>query len=259
MNASSRNNPSGRVAGSEGGPRPQPCEDGGGEPDRPRRVVNFYGRDFVVSKDVLIPRPETEQLIDSALILAGKPYLPGVRPTPRVLPEHPIILDVGTGSGCIAITIQKELPNSTVYATDISEKALQIATKNAAKHGTPIPFIISHLLEKVNSNHLPTPDLIIANLPYVDENWEWLDKAALSHEPAIALYAANHGLALIYELLHQASTLQIPYLILEADPCQHSAITKRAISQNYQLIDTRGFSLTFRIISASKNTPQASH
>ena len=113
---------------------------------------DFYGRDFLVTPDVLIPRPETEQIIDAILNLAGKPYLPGVKPAPRVLPENPVILDVGTGSGCIAITIKKELPEAEVYATDISEKALKIAQKNAAKHGAPISFIISHLCKNVNIN-----------------------------------------------------------------------------------------------------------
>ena len=69
-------------------------------------VQDFYGRDFIVTPDVLIPRPETEQLIDTVLNLAGKPYLTGIKPSPRVLPENPVILDVGTGSGCIAITLK---------------------------------------------------------------------------------------------------------------------------------------------------------
>ena len=199
---------------------------------------DFYGRDFLVTPDVLIPRPETEQIIDAILNLAGKPYLPGVKPAPRVLPENPVILDVGTGSGCIAITIKKELPEAEVYATDISEKALKIAQKNAAKHGTPISFIISHLCKNVKT----TPDIIVANLPYVDENWDWLDKEALSHEPFVALYAEDHGLKLIKELI---DTVNSKYLILEADPCQHDEIVSYARSK-YELTETRGFILVFR-------------
>ena len=177
---------------------------------------NFYGRNFIVTPDVLIPRPETEQIIDAVLNLAGKPYLPGVKPAKRVLPPNPIILDVGTGSGCIAITIKKEFPEAEVYATDISRKALKIAQKNAAKHGTHISFTISHLCQNVNNpkdccprgvgstkrknsfyTHAPsavnfTPDVIVANLPYVDKKWDWLDKESLSFEPAIAKKGLQH-------------------------------------------------------------------
>lgn len=208
----------------------------------PSKTKDFYGRDFYVTKDVLIPRPETEQLIDMVLNFAGKPYLPGVKPGKRILPERPVVLDVGTGSGCIAITLALELPEATVYASDISKKALKVAQKNAALLGAPIHLIIAHLLEKVKSGDLPTPDLIVANLPYVDETWDWLDKKALSNEPAIALYAKDHGLALIKELLDTADS---KYLILEADPCQHQTIIDYASRQNYTLIDQKGFILGF--------------
>lgn len=199
---------------------------------------DFYGRDFLVTPDVLIPRPETEQIIDAVLNLAGKPYLPGVSPSLRILPENPVILDVGTGSGCIATTIKKELPEAKVYATDISEKALKIAQKNADKHSAPISLIISHLLNNVKF----TPDIIVANLPYVDENWDWLDKEALSHEPSIALYTKDHGLKLIKELINTANS---KYLILEADPCQHYEIINYAAKKGLQHLETRGFILTF--------------
>ncbi len=203
---------------------------------------DFYGRDFMVTPDVLIPRPETEQIIDSVLNLAGKSYLPGVKPAPRKLPQNPTILDVGTGSGCIAITIKKELEEAKVYASDISEKAINIARKNAENHGTPISFIISHLLKNVNF----TPNLIVANLPYVDENWDWLNKDSLSYEPEIALYAKDHGLKLIKELISESTSRQIPYLILEADPCQHQQIIDYAKKAGFKLIEARGFILCFK-------------
>ena len=206
-------------------------------------IQDFYGRDFIVTPDTLIPRPETEQLIDTVLTLAGKPYLPGVKAPKRALPEAPTILDVGTGSGCIAITLKLELSEAEVYASDISEKALKIAQKNAAKHGTPITFIISHLLEKVKSGDLPTPDIIVANLPYVDEDWDWLDKKSLSYEPSIALYAKDHGLALIKQLINETTDLHIPRLILEADPCQHEAIINYAAQKGLKLVEARGFIL----------------
>ena len=205
---------------------------------------DFYGRNFIVTPDVLIPRPETEQIIDAVLTLAGKPYLPGVKAPKRVLPENPIILDVGTGSGCIAITLKLELPEAELYASDISEKALKIARKNALKHGVSITSIVSHLLEKVKSGDIPNPDVIVANLPYVDENWDWLDEKSLSYEPSIALYAKDHGLILIKKLIDEATELKIPHLIIEADPCQHEQIIRYA--KYYDLIRTNGYILSFK-------------
>ena len=204
-------------------------------------VQDFYGRVFLVTPDVLIPRPETEQIIDAVLNLAGKPYLPGVKPSKGRLKTNPIILDVGTGSGCIAITIKKELENAEVYATDVSEKAIQIAQKNATKYSAHINIIISYLLEKVNI----TPDLIVANLPYVDKDWNWLDKESLAYEPSIALYANDHGLALIKELINQASLRHIKYLILESDPCQHESLIEYAKLRRYKHIETRGYIICF--------------
>lgn len=209
-------------------------------------LANFYGRDFFVTKDVLTPRPETEQIIDACLSLAGKPYLPGVKPEPRKLPKNPKILDVGTGSGCIAITLKLELPEAEITATDISKKALKVAQKNAEKFGIHGPhlFIISHLLENVKFTPKNRPDLIVANLPYVDKNWDWVDQEALKSDPSVALYAKDGGLALIKSLIDQASALKIPYLILEADPCQHKTIINYA--KNYKLLKRTGLILTFR-------------
>ena len=208
---------------------------------------NFYGRDFLVTEDVLTPRPETEQLIDAVLSLAGKPFLPGVKPTARKLPENPAILDVGTGSGCIAVTLKKELPDATVIATDVSKLALLIAKKNADKYDADVSMLVSDLLEKVKDNIIPTPDLVVANLPYVDVDWEWLDKTALESDPAIALYADDHGLKLIKQLVDEASSLRIKYLVMEADPCQHGAVIEYAWTKDYSLIDERGFILSFEI------------
>lgn len=206
-----------------------------------RGIQDFYGRDFIVTPNVLIPRPETEQIIDTVLSLAGKPFLPGVKPSKRILPSNPIILDVGTGSGCIAITLKKELPEADVYASDISKKAIKIAQKNAKNHSATIHFIISHLLNNVKF----TPDVIVANLPYVDKDWSWLDKSALNHEPDIALYANNRGYALIYKLIEEASKQKVKHLILEADPCQHNDIVTHAKKNKYRLNKTQGYVLYF--------------
>ena len=202
-------------------------------------LSNYYGRDFLISPDVLIPRPETELMIDAVLNLVGKSYLPGVKPSEAKLPQDLAIVDVGTGSGCIAITLKLELPDAKVVATDVSEKALKIAEKNADSLGAKIEFLQSDLLEKVDTK----PDLIVANLPYVDENWEWVDKEALSKEPALALYADNGGLKLIYKLIDQVVERGIKHLILEADPCQHERIINYANKKGLTLRETRGFIL----------------
>lgn len=204
-----------------------------------RGYQDFYGRNFKVTPDVLIPRPETEQIIDEALNLAGKSYLPGVKPSDRVLPEHPLILDVGTGSGIIAITLKLELPEATVIGLDISSLALKIAQENAAHLNATVDFKISDLLESYRGEK---PALIVANLPYVDETWEWLDKEALSAEPRLALFAKDGGLALIKRLLQEIIAHDFhPKILLEMDPCQHETLIQFAKKLGYKHQKTTGY------------------
>ena len=198
---------------------------------------NFYGRDYIINSDVLIPRPETEMMVDAVLNLVGKPYLPGVKPSKAVLPRDLTIVDVGTGSGCIAITLKLELPDAKVIATDISRKALEVAKKNATRLGAEIEFLQSDLLNVIDIK----PDLVVANLPYVDENWDWVDREALSREPSIALYAKDGGLELIYKLIDQVTGRGIKHLILEADPYQHEKTITYAKKKGLTLRETRGF------------------
>lgn len=208
---------------------------------------DFYGRDFLVSPDVLIPRPETEAAIDEVLLLAGKPYLPGMIAPRRKLPEKPLIIDVGTGSSCIATTLKLEIPEAEVVALDISESALAVARENAKRLGARVEFLWSDLLKNYQGK---MPDVIVANLPYVDENWEWLDKEALSFEPSGALYAEKHGLALIFELIDEIKELDnsksLMWVLLEADPCQHDDIIKYAKKAGLGHQKTSGFWLVFR-------------
>lgn len=203
-------------------------------------LINFYGRNFIVTPDVLMPRPETEQIIDKVKSLAGLPILPGVKPSSRILPKNPKILDVGTGSGCIAVTIKKELEDAIVTGVDIDESALKIAGKNAEKFDADITLKQSDLLENCQDKY----DVIIANLPYVDPDWDWIDKEALGKEPSLALYAEDHGLALIKRLITEIKE-KPNYLILEADPCQHKDIIDFAEKNGFQYSETRGFILTF--------------
>lgn len=204
-----------------------------------KEICNFYGRDFIVNPDVLIPRPETEQMIDMVLSLMGKPYLPGVKPEEAVLPENLTILDVGTGSGCIGVTLKCELPCARVVCSDISIKALVIAEENSIYHNADCKFLISDLLHDVRK----LPDLVVANLPYVDENWDWIDKEALAREPSIALYAPEGGLYYIKRLIRQCARRQISHLVLEADPCQHAEIIDFASKKGFTYCETLGFIL----------------
>lgn len=202
-------------------------------------LADFYGREFIVNPNVLIPRPETEAIVDMVLNLLGKPYLPGVKPSKARLAQNAKVLEIGTGSGCIAITLKLEAPELDIVATDISDKALEVARVNTEKFGVNIRLRKADLMDGVTEQF----DLMIANLPYVDKDWGWLDKKALSYEPSLALYAEDHGLKLIFRLIEQAGERRVPSLILEADPCQHDDIVNFAAKQGYSLIEKRGFAL----------------
>lgn len=156
----------------------------------------FYGRDFIVTPAVLIPRPETELLVEAAAAWAGQ------RPALH-------LVDVGTGSGCIAVTLARLLPEASVDATDISAEALAVARRNAEQHGVAarIHFHQGHLLEPIGER----PDLIVANLPYIaDTEWTAVDDTVKWYEPAVALRGGPDGLAQIRALLAQATTRLAP-------------------------------------------------
>ena len=184
-------------------------------------------------------------LVDAVLNLAGKAYLSGVIPAPAKLPKKCRILEVGTGSGCIAISLALELTETKITACDISDKALSVARENAKRLGAEVEFLKSDLMAGVRGEF----EVVVANLPYVDENWEWIDKKALSAEPEIALYAEDSGLALIKKLIEQTNARKVPFLILEADPCQHKQIIAYAGERGYNLLEVRGFGLVFRLNS----------
>ena len=156
----------------------------------------FYGRAFRVTRDVLIPRPETELVVSEALAcLRREPSVSG----------SPVVVDIGTGSGCIAITIALEQPAARVVATDISAPALAVAEDNARRLGAEDRITFRHgaLLADV---HGPI-DLIVSNPPYIAT----ADRASLavdvvSYEPAAALFAGEDGLAVVRPLIVAAAT-----------------------------------------------------
>ncbi len=155
----------------------------------------FIDIDLRVTPDVLIPRPETEQLVETAVKTAVKWGIDhGTRR----------IVDVGTGSGCIAISLARRLPHCTITAVDISPAPLTIAAENGAAFAPgQITFLQSDLLEKTNGRF----DIIAANLPYVTQTeWTRLDDGVKLFEPALALVGGENGLELIEKLLQQAVT-----------------------------------------------------
>lgn len=170
----------------------------------------FYTREFAVSPDVLIPRPESEDIINLAKEIAPKPLK---------------ILDVGTGSGCLAVTLKLEIPEVEVLALDISPEALEIARQNAKNLNADVKFRQSDLCSALKNDE--KFDLIVANLPYVDENWEWLSPE-LQYEPELALYARDGGLELIKRLIQQVPKhlSEQGKLILESDLLQHNELKR---------------------------------
>jgi len=150
----------------------------------------FYELDFTVTPAVLIPRPETELLVNEALTWA-KGH------------ESLHVVDVGTGSGCIAITLARYLPEAYIDATDISRAALAVAIENATRHvgAHRIHFHLGPLLAPVEE----PADLIVANLPYIsDHEWTMLDDGVKWYEPSSALKGGPKGLTLIAQMLDQA-------------------------------------------------------
>jgi len=183
----------------------------------------FYGRTFKVTTATLIPRPESETLIELL-----KELLPR---NEALLAEHPLrLVDVGTGSGCLGITAKLEHPELEVMLVDVSRHALKIAEENAHALHADVECLQGDLL----TSYPYQADFIIANLPYVNPEWERSPET--NHEPSLALFAEQNGLALINQLLLQTKDkLAIGgKIILEADPEQHDAIIKEA--KNYHLV-----------------------
>lgn len=173
----------------------------------------FFGLRFKITPDVLIPRPETEGLVELAL-----EWL-------RVNPDRRSCLDIGTGSGCIAISLARSIPDLHIIATDISHPAVQVAKGNARRHEVleQIQFLERDLFSGINQ----TFDLLVANLPYIPS--EKLKSLAVYHsEPVVALDGGKDGLHYIQEVMREAAQHLNPggaiFLELDED-CGASALT----------------------------------
>lgn len=189
----------------------------------------FYGRKFTVSTATLIPRPESEAMIE----LLGKLKLasPGR------------LVDVGTGSGCLGITAKLEHPELDVSLIDVDNHALNIAGKNADQLGADVTTIKSDLL----SDYPFVADIILANLPYVDPEWERSPET--NHEPSLALFAKDNGLDLIKKLINQTQTKLAKggYILIEADRRQHHFITTYAEQSGLKLTDSNGLIVMYQL------------
>jgi release factor glutamine methyltransferase len=173
--------------------------------------TEFYGLPFHVTRDVLIPRPETEHLVEKAIELAAHFH------TPR-------IVDVGTGSGCIAVTLARHLPQAHITTIDLSAAALAIAEENAKRNEVAIRFLEGDLFAPVAGEHF---DFVVSNPPYVPA----ADRASLSvevrdYEPAMALFAGDDGLEIYRSLIPAAFDALNPsgFLLLEIGYGQSPAI-----------------------------------
>lgn len=197
---------------------------------------DFYGHSFLVNEQVLVPRPESEVILAILDELMQDNHLRTV-------------LDIGTGSGCLAISIKLAHPDLVVSACDISESALSVARHNAAQllpSDQQVKFYQSDLL-----SDLPVDsrfDLIVANLPYLSPGQDGLSPE-LAYEPAIALYADDDGLSLIKQLIATAPAHLTPrgYLLLEMNANQIETVASYATDYRYQVVKQEPFHLLIRL------------
>jgi release factor glutamine methyltransferase len=190
--------------------------------------TEFYGLPFRVTRDVLIPRPETEHLVEKVIEIAGR--MGDTLHAPR-------IVDVGTGSGAIAVALAHELPRAHVTAVDLSAPALAIAQENAKRNGTAVRFLRGDLLAPLAGEQF---EIVVSNPPYVPA----ADRASLAvevrdYEPALALFAGDDGLDVYRRLIPAAFDVLAPggSLVLEIGYGQEQAITALLARSKFSQIE----------------------
>jgi release factor glutamine methyltransferase len=233
----------------------------------------FWGLEFEVTPDVLIPRPETEHVIEVALDRLAVRERRGGRKQ-ALTGEGLEIIDVGTGSGCIAVALAKELPAARFFATDISAAALAVAGRNAARHAVSerILFVECNLLTCATTSGATTPiareprapdgklssqfDLIVSNPPYVGRNEKnSLMREVRDHEPEVALYGGEEGYEIYADLIAQAAhhLKSSGLLVLELGHNSLPAVQPLLESPNWTNVGvTRDFAGVDRVIAAER-------
>ncbi|MBC7813270.1 MAG: peptide chain release factor N(5)-glutamine methyltransferase [Burkholderiales bacterium] len=199
----------------------------------------FYDRDFFVTPDVLIPRPETELLLEQALDFAKSR-------------ANLVAVDVGTGSGALSVTFAANAPNANVYAVDISPAALDVARRNASQHSANVTFFEGDLLQPLIERGINV-DLLMANLPYITSD-ELPTLAVSRYEPHLALDGGADGLDLVRRLLVQAPQVlnsgALVLLEIGADQGEAARELAQAVFSEVEVLkDYAGFD---RIIRATK-------
>lgn len=205
-------------------------------------VQEFYGRGFRVSRDVLVPRPDTETLIDVALrCLAGL--------------SSPRVLELGTGSGCIAITLQRERPDAAITATDASAAALAIARQNAQAHQATVTFALGDWYAAVAA--AARFDVIVSNPPYIAAGDPHL--AQLAHEPVLALTDGGNGLHCLQAIVRGARAHLRPggWLLLEHGYTQGPAVTGLLREAGFSYIATTRDTAGHERVTAGRNPSAA--
>jgi release factor glutamine methyltransferase len=194
-----------------------------------RGKASFYGRSFMITSDVLVPRPETETMVTLAKELTNS----------AGLPAQPRFVDIGTGSGCIGISVALEIPGSVVSLYDIDPNVLTVARKNAQVLGAHVTTAIQNLLsDPPAAEH--TFAVVLANLPYVPDAYPI--NTAATFEPKLALFAGPDGLDLYRTLWQQIAALPVPpvYVLTESLIEQHAALAELAEAAGYKLAQQKG-------------------
>lgn len=201
-----------------------------------RGHAEFYGREFAVNAHVLVPRSESEGIIDLLKLHVDDP-------------THVMVIDIGTGSGCLATTALLETNVHCVVATDLSSDALSVAQRNASRLGADITFMQGNLLDPVVDCFANEGEtyIVLANLPYVPTNYT-VNEAA-KHEPPLALFSGNDGLAHYEQLFKQIDALSIKpaVIITESLDFQHSLLRTLAVQHNYMQSSQNGLAQAFTL------------
>ena len=177
------------------------------EHEPPQYIINkapFYGMELYVDKDVLIPRPETEELADWIIKDVKARGLPvfDKKATDADATQQLKILDVGTGSGCIALALKKAMPRAEVWGCDISDKALNVARRNGSELDIRVDFQSVDYLDRAQQKHLPSVDILVSNPPYVPlKDKAEMQPNVVQYEPHTALFVDNNDPLLFYKAI----------------------------------------------------------